>query len=80
MCIVERHQLDGAYFDFPMNLHWNEEGNRMVADAIADTALFKSVFAADSDERLAETKCINNKAWKWLDLFWTRNARRNSAS
>lgn len=46
----ERHRRDGSTFEFPTDLHWNELGNQMVADAIAETDLFKSVFSRPDAE------------------------------
>ena len=43
---IARHRRDGARFELPTDSHWNELGNRLVADELEKTAAFKRVFGA----------------------------------
>ena len=39
-----KHRLDNSRFEFPTNGHWNELGNRVVADEIRKSAVFTRIF------------------------------------
>ncbi|MEW6664837.1 MAG: hypothetical protein AB1512_06410 [Thermodesulfobacteriota bacterium] len=41
---MARFSREGRQFEFPTDAHWNGEGHRAVADAIADTEVFRSLF------------------------------------
>lgn len=41
---IARHRRDGARFEFPSDSHWNELGHRLVAQELANSAVFDGVF------------------------------------
>jgi len=41
---IRRHQRDGSRFEFPIDAHWNELGNRLVAEELAKSAVFSRMF------------------------------------
>jgi hypothetical protein len=41
---IARHREDGSKFEFPTDSHWNERGNRVVAEEIARSPVFARVF------------------------------------
>lgn len=41
---IARHRADGSRFDFPTDSHWNELGHLMVAEELARSQVFASVF------------------------------------
>ena len=42
---IERHRRDGARFEFPTDKHWNELGQRVVAEEISKSAVFTKLFS-----------------------------------
>lgn len=45
---MRRHRLDGSRFEFPIDAHWNELGNRLVAGEIEKSAVFTRIFRKQS--------------------------------
>jgi hypothetical protein len=41
---IARHKQDGARFEFPADSHWNELGNRLVAEQLARSGVFTGLF------------------------------------
>lgn len=41
---IARHRADGSRFEFPSDSHWNELGQRVVAEALAKSPVFARVF------------------------------------
>ena len=50
---IARHRLDGSRFEYPTNSHWNELGNRVVAEEIGKSEPFMRLFGERATERLA---------------------------
>jgi len=41
---IKKHRLDNSRFEFPTDGHWNELGNKLVAEEIQKTAVFTRIF------------------------------------
>jgi len=41
---VEKYKAEGVRFEFRSDAHWNEAGHRLVAEAIRESAVYRSVF------------------------------------
>ena len=41
---IERHQADGALFEFPTDAHWNATGHEVAAEAVESSAVFRTLF------------------------------------
>jgi len=41
---IAQHRLDGSRVEYPTNSHWNELGNRLVAEEIEGSGLFRRTF------------------------------------
>lgn len=48
---LPEHETNGTRFEFPTDGHWNAAAHGLAAQAIADTDLFKQVFAAPVDDK-----------------------------
>ena len=40
----QRHKTEGLRFDFPNDIHWNEHGHRVAAEAIQKSAVYQTLF------------------------------------
>jgi hypothetical protein len=49
---IARHRRDNSRFEFPADSHWNELGNRVVAEELERSVLFARVFGRDRRYRL----------------------------
>ena len=41
---IERHQADGALFEFPTDAHWNANGHAVAAEAVKASRVFRALF------------------------------------
>jgi hypothetical protein len=59
---IARHRADGSRFEFPSDSHWNELGNRLVAEELAKTDVFGRVFRAPELLRAFAPKGLRRRA------------------
>lgn len=59
---IARHRADGSRFEFPTDSHWNELGNRLVAEELAKTPLFARVFRSPELLRATAPKGLRRRA------------------